>query len=99
MPDTPQPDHEKERVERLREAMYSRALAEKIKPRERHELEETKAAVPDDWQRPEAEIEPILVAPTGIGFGKMALYWLLGAAVVFFIGAAGFFVYYFTIGG
>jgi len=99
MPDTPQPEHEKERVERLREAMYSRALSEKIHPRERRELDETKPQVGDDWKRDEPEMEPILVAPQGIGLGRTLLYWLLGSAIVFFIGAGGFFVYYFTIGG
>jgi len=99
MPDVPQPENEKERVERLREAMYSRALADKLKPRERRELGETRSQVGDDWKRPEPEMEPMLVAPSGIGWGKIFLYWLLGSAIVFFVGAAGFFIYYFTIGG
>jgi hypothetical protein len=99
MPESSQPEHEKERVQRLREAMYSRALSEKIHPRERHELGETKPVVEGDWKRPEPEMEPILVAPVGIGLGKSLLYWLLGSAIVFFVGAAGFFMYYFTIGG
>jgi hypothetical protein len=99
MPDVPTPEHEKQRVERLREAMYSRAIADKLKPRPRRELEETKSTVEGDWKRPEPEMAPMIVAPSGIGWGKALLYWLLGAAVIFFLGAAGFFVFYFTVGG
>lgn len=99
MPDTPQPEHEKERVERLREAMYSREYSDKLKPRERREMEETRPTVGGDWKRPEPEMAPMLVAPSSIGWGKTFLYWLLGSAIVFFVGAAGFFIYYFTIGG
>jgi hypothetical protein len=65
---TPQPEHEKEKVERLREAMYSRALSDKIHPRERRELEEAKSVVLDDWKRKEPEMAPVLVAPVGIGW-------------------------------
>jgi hypothetical protein len=99
MPDTPQPEHEQERVERLREAMYSRALSEKLKPRERRELDDSSPHIQDDWKRSEPEMKPMLVAPTSIGWGKIFLYWLLGSSIVFFVGAGGFFVYYFTIGG
>lgn len=99
MSDMPPPDHEKDRVERLREAMYSRKLSEQLHPRDRRELDQTHSQVGDDWKRDEPNMEPLMVAPVGIGIGKILLYWLLGAAIVFFIGAAGFFVYYFTIGG
>lgn len=99
MPDTPQPEHEQERVERLREAMYSRALSDKLKPRERRELDDSSPDIQDDWKRPEPAMKPMLVAPTSIGWGKIFLYWLLGSSIVFFVGAGGFFVYYFTIGG
>src|SRR6185312_8723094 len=99
MPDTPQPEHEKERVERLREAMYSREYSDKIHPRERRELSDVHPEVGDDWKRPEPPMEPMLVAPQTIGLGRTLLYWLLGSAIIFFVGAAGFFVYYFTIGG
>ncbi len=94
-----QSDHEKEKIERLREAMYSRALSEKLKPRDRREMDETKSVIGEDWERPEPEMEPMLVAPRSLGLGKKLLYWILGIAIVFFFGAAGFFLYYFTVGG
>lgn len=93
------PEHEKERMERLREAMYSRKLSENLKPRERRELEPVRPVVSNDWKRDEPNMEPVMVAPQGIGVGKILLYWLLGAAIVFFVGAVGFFLYYFTVGG
>jgi hypothetical protein len=99
MVDEPESQHEKERIERLRRAMYSRSLSENMHPRERRELEGEHAIVGDDWRRPEPHQEPVRVAPVGIGFGKMLLYWLLGSAIVFFLGAAGFFAYYFSMGG
>ena len=99
MVDEPESVHEKERIERLRQAMYSRSRSEKLHARERRELDEEKSVVGDNWNRPEPHMEALLVAPTGIGFGKMLLYWILGGAIIFFIGASAFFIYYFTIGG
>lgn len=99
MRDSPQSDHEKEKIERLREAMYSRGMSEKLHPRDRRELDETKSVIGEDWKRPEPDMEPMLVAPRSLGLGKKLLYWILGIAIVFFFGAAGFFLYYFTVGG
>ncbi|MBI5470223.1 hypothetical protein HY968_02780 [Candidatus Kaiserbacteria bacterium] len=91
--------HEKERIDRLRQAMYSRQLSEKLKPRERRDLSETKPIVGDDWVRQEPEMAGAVVAPLGVSWLRRALYWILGVALVFFFGAGGFFLYYFTIGG
>ena len=50
---------------------------------ERREFDETKSTVGNDWERPEPEMEPMMVAPTSIGLGKTLLYWLLGYGKVF----------------
>ncbi len=98
----PQPehlDHEKEKIERLRRAMYSRELSGQIKDRPRHTMESTNPTVGDDWKRPEPELKTMSVAPRTIAIARSALRWMLVAAVVFFIAALGFLAYYFTIGG
>src|SRR5262249_43535814 len=95
----PESEHDKEKIERLRQAMYSRTTAERLHPRERRELEVERTDVGEDWKREEPELKPMLVAPRGIGFARNLLYWVLTAAVVFFLGAAGFFAYYFLFGG
>ena len=99
MVEGPESQHEKERIERLRQAMYSRTLSEKLKPRNRRELGDDHANVGEDWARPEPEMDPMLVAPRSIGWGRRFFFWLLGTAVVFFLGAGGFFLYYFVFGG
>ncbi|MDO8481839.1 MAG: hypothetical protein Q7S75_02015 [bacterium] len=93
-------EHEKEKIERLRRAMYSRSLSEKIKDRPRRILVGDKTAPPEDWQKQEQEpqhdtvITPMSTKPT-----KGVLRWFLFAAIAFLVGIAGFFAYYFTIGG
>ncbi len=95
----PGPDNEKEHIERLRQAMYSRDLSEKLKARERRGLADTHTNVGEDWKRPEPEMQPMLVAPRRIGWGRQAFFWIFGVALVFFMGAGGFFLYYFFFGG
>jgi hypothetical protein len=92
-------DHEKERIERLRRAMYSRELEGKIGERPRHELDLTREVAPEDWQRHEEEAPKSVVAPRMMGIMRHALWWLLMASIVFFVGAILFFAYYFTLGG
>lgn len=79
--------------------MYSRSLSGKLKDRERRVLEPERPIVGEDWRRPEPELAHSIIAPRGIGLARSALRWVLIAAVIFFIGAAGFFAYYFSIGG
>jgi len=88
-----------EKLERLREAMYSRTLSEKLKERERRTLSPEAEGVGDDWGRPEPGNPSAIIAPATIGLARNILWWLLGIAVVFFIGAVGFFIYFFTFGG
>ncbi|MCR4325351.1 MAG: hypothetical protein NUV59_00910 [Patescibacteria group bacterium] len=92
-------EHDQEKVERLRRAMYSRALSDKLGARSRRDLDSGEAVVPDDFRNPEPGAAPAVVAPRAIGVARVVLWWLLGIAVVFFIGAGGFFAYYFTFGG
>ena len=95
----PSADHDQEKIERLRRAMYSRELSGKLKNKPRHSLEPMRPIVGEDWRRPEPELSSIIVAPRTIGFVRASLRWTLGAAAVFFLGSLIFFGYYFTFGG
>lgn len=99
MPPQPPSDHEKERIERLRRAMYSRTNDGIIPDRPRRELHQPDDGVPEDWKEPEAGAAPSTVAPRTIGVARKVLTWFLIASVVFFTGALLFFAYYFTLGG
>ena len=90
---------EQERIDRLKQAMYSRALSEKLKNRERRELSGEREVVHEDWKRSEPKLSQTMVAPRGVGAGRFVLYGLLVAAALFFLGAVGFFGYYFFLGG
>lgn len=91
--------HEDEKIERLRRVMYSRSLSEKLKDNPRRNLEEENLHVGEDWQRPEVETKGSIVAPVSIRTTRIILRWFLYASIAFFIGAAVFFAYYFTLGG
>jgi len=93
-------DHEKEKIERLRRAMYSREYSDKLIAKPRHALDLTKQTVGEDFT-PEQEGESLkgsMVAPRAIGYTRKVLWIFLAASVAFFIVAVGFFAYYFTIG-
>ena len=92
-------EHEKEKIERLRRAMYSRSLSPKMHERERRSLGQEQAGVGEDFIAQKEETSGLTVAPRAIGYARKALWWLLGIAIIFFIGAVGFFSYYFLIGG
>ncbi len=92
-------EHEKEKIERLRRAMYSRSLSGKIKDRQRRPLGEHEPIVGEDFEEAQEQVSGSVVAPRAIGLARTTLWWLLGAAIVFFIGAIGFFGYYFLMGG
>ncbi len=94
----PPSEHEQERIERLRRAMYSRDLAEKLKERPRHELDEDGAGVGEDWTHPEPKIAGVAVTPRVMDLTRGILKWLLMIAIVFFVAAVGFFVYFFAFG-
>jgi hypothetical protein len=92
-------DHEKEKIERLRRAMYSRSLSGKLKDRPRRELGMPGMAVGEDFSERQGQVAGMVVAPRAIGFARTVLWWLLGIAVLFFIAAVAFFAYYFLFGG
>ncbi len=91
-------DFEKEKIERLRRAMYSRETSGKLGERPRRELEESQSVVGEEWVAPETKLAGITVAPRAIGVTRAALWWALVASIVFFLGAVLFFVYYFIFG-
>ncbi len=98
MPPPDSSEHEKEKIERLRRAMYSRSLSDKIKDRERRPLREGEAIVGDDFVHHEEGAPALTVAPRTMGFARSALWWVLGGAILFFLATVGFFVYYFLLG-
>ena len=98
MPPNREPSHEDEKIERLRRAMYSRELSPRLQEHERRALNVGERTISDDWKREEPQLEPITAAPPTINILRRALWVLLTIAVVFFIGAVGFFVYFFTFG-
>lgn len=87
------------RLDELRQAMYSRTLSEKLTPRTRRTLDLSRPVVGEDWQHEEVHLAPSVVAPRRIGWFRGVLAGVLSVALLFFLGAAGFFAYYFTIGG
>ena len=92
-------EHEKDKVERLRRAMYSRSLSPKIHDRERRPLGQEQPSVGNEFVKPQEDASGLVVAPRTIGVARKALWWLLGAAIIFFVGAIAFFTYYFLFGG
>lgn len=92
-------EHEKEKIERLRRAMYSRSLSPKMHDRERRPLGQEQTGIGEDFVDSQEKVAGFAVAPRAIGFARTALWWLLGAAVIFFVGAIAFFSYYFLFGG
>ncbi|MBV9159563.1 MAG: hypothetical protein JO019_03135 [Candidatus Kaiserbacteria bacterium] len=95
----PPPEHESEKIERLRRAMYSRAISDKLKERPRRPLEQPESPVSEDWREPEQKLAGVTVAPRYIGATRTALTWVLVSAAVFFTAAVAFFAYFFFLGG
>ncbi len=92
-------DFEQEKIERLRRAMYSRSLSDKLKDKPRHALDLAQPTVGEDWQHVEPVLAGTNVAPRMMGYTRRVLWWFLAASVAFFIAALAFFSYYFIFGG
>ncbi|MFA7309930.1 MAG: hypothetical protein WC050_03430 [Candidatus Paceibacterota bacterium] len=92
-------DHEKEKIERLRRAMYSRSLSPQIKEKPRHALDLTRSNVGEEWEEQAEELPNTMVAPRMIGYTRKILWWFLALSIAFFAAALMFFAYYFTFGG
>lgn len=92
------PENEVEKIDRLREAMYSRTLSQKIKDKPRRALDDPESLVGEDWIQPETKIAGLVVAPRLIGATRSLLWWLLIGSVLFFLAAVGFFIYFFLFG-
>lgn len=90
---------EQERIKRLREAMYSRKLEPLIKEKPRRELEVSPPSVGEEFVRKEPLLQRQTIAPRSIRFTRMLIRWGIMAAIAFFLGAVGFFGYYFLLGG
>ncbi len=101
----PPADHEKEKIERLRRAMYSRTYADKLGPRERRTLDTEQKGVPEDWQHKPEPIKPedlpldAMLRPQRQKKSYPVLMLMLLAAGVFFVGAILFFGYYLFFDG
>lgn len=96
MVEVPEPGSEK--IDRLRRAMYSRALSEKIQDKPRRDFDMQGIRVPEDFVREEEQTPQSVVAPRAIGWARTALWWLLAGAILFFVGAVIFFGYFFLFG-
>src|SRR3989344_2276 len=92
-------EFENDNIERLQRAMYSRSLSEKLHERPRRPLDPDEEVLANDFQTPHDDLAHSTVAPRAINLARSALWWLLAVSIVFFIGAVGFFAYYFTLGG
>lgn len=95
-PDSPEGG---KKIDRLRDAMYSRTLSEQLTARDRRALDPVRPVVGDDFVRPEQALPAAIVAPRGITVARTALRWVLAASVFFFLAALIFFGYYFLFGG
>lgn len=90
---------EPEKIDRLRRAMYSRAIEPTLHERDRRALSNDPDMVNIDWAREEQSLPISQVAPRGMNIARTLLMWLLVVAVVFFLGAMTYFAYFFTFGG
>lgn len=92
-------DHEKEKIERLRRAMYSRALERNIKEKPRRELEAGTSEVGEDWKHTDdSPFTGVIAAPKKLHLTRILMRWLVYTGIAFFVGAAGFMGYYFFLG-
>jgi hypothetical protein len=96
--DSSRDQDEQERIKRLREAMYSRKLEPLIKEKPRRELE-APTEMGEEFIREEPLMQRHTVAPKSIRFARVLVRWGIMAAIAFFVGAVGFFAYYFLFGG
>ena len=94
----PPSEHEEEKIERLRRAMYSRSVSDTLKERPRRVLEDDAADVGEEWKAQEERLAGMRVAPRYIGATRAALWWVLVVALGFFVVALGFFTYLFVFG-
>ena len=78
--------------------MYSRELSPRLKEHDRRVLDPERVDVGDDWIREEPKLDSSITAPRGMSVMRSALWWFLGLAIIFFIGAVAFFIYFFTFG-
>lgn len=88
-----------ERLQRLRQAMYSRSLSKNIRTKPRRDLEQPDFAVPEDFTLPEELTAQSSVAPRVIGWGRYIAKLLLIFSIVFCVTSVAAFVYFFTAGG
>ncbi len=94
----PSSDHERDEIERLRRAMYSRSLSEQLKDKPRRALEQGHSTVGDDWKRPEVGAPKVIAPPRGISAARTGVRIVFGLSILFFLAAGGYFFYYFTFG-
>lgn len=92
-------DHEKEKIERLRRAMYSRQLQTRLDTRPRREMHPERPVVGEDWRRVESGAPGSMVAPITIGLARRLLQVILVLSAIFFAGSAAYFGYFFVLGG
>ncbi len=92
-------DHEKEKIERLRRAMYSRALEPNIKEKPRRELGEGESPIGEAWQHARDEsFTGTIAAPQKMRILRTLVRWVIYLGIAFAVGGASFVGYYFFFG-
>lgn len=89
------------KISRLRGAIYSRSISPRLTEAPRHTLKDDAPPVPEDWHRQDdgPSVASSFVAPRTIMMIRMVLRAVAVLAVLFLLGAVGFFAYYFLAGG
>lgn len=78
--------------------MYSRSLSQNLKDRPRRVLRLDTPPVSEQWMETEEGVGQARVAPRTLGTSRFLIRFVFAAAAAFFLGAAGFFGYYFFLG-
>ncbi|MCE9541114.1 DUF11 domain-containing protein [Candidatus Kaiserbacteria bacterium] len=66
--------------------------------RSRRVLQEDVPTVGEDWEETSEHLAGMTVAPRYVGATRKIMWWVLVSALVFFVGALGFFAYLFLFG-
>lgn len=87
---------DKGKVGRLKSAMYSRQVPPNFGAQKRRTLSPQESSLPRDWgtKKEDAGAPKSMVASAAIRYTRTALWWILGAAVIFFVVSMGIFGWY-----
>lgn len=86
----------KNKISRLRSAMYSRQVPPSFGEEKRHKLPTDTSDIPLDWNTKKEEVRTAgsVVSPRAMRYTRTALWWTFTLAALFFIISAGMFAWY-----